>query len=81
MHKKKFRKKIGHHAKPKRATAPLRTGADMCRTGVGAGSSAGADKEVDHADESTWVFWNQRCTHACKASHSYCECCRFNIMD
>ena len=37
--------KIGHHAKPKRAsaTAPLRTGADMCK-GVGAGSSAGADK-------------------------------------
>ena len=29
------------------ATAPLRTGADMCRTGAGAGSSAGADKGPD----------------------------------
>jgi len=40
-----------HHAKPKRAsaTAPLGTGADpdLCRTGVGAGSSAGAEKEPD----------------------------------
>ena len=36
-----------HHAKPKRAsaTAPLCTEVDMCKTGVGAGSSAGADKE------------------------------------
>ena len=36
---------IGHHARPRRpsATAPLRTGADMCKTGAGAGSSAGAD--------------------------------------
>ena len=42
-------KKMGHHAKPKRAsaTAPLRTGADMCSTGVGAGSRAGADKGPD----------------------------------
>ena len=42
-------KKIGHHARPRRAsaTAPLRTGADMCRTGVGAGSSDGADKGPD----------------------------------
>ena len=50
MDKKKTKEeKIGHHAKPKRAsaTAALRTGADMCRTGVGAGSSAGADKEPD----------------------------------
>ena len=41
--------KIGHRAKPKRAsaTSPLRTGADMCKTGVGAGSSAGADKEPE----------------------------------
>ena len=40
---------IGHHAKPKRAsaTAPLRTGADMCRTGVGAGSSVRPDKEPE----------------------------------
>ena len=46
---KKKEKKFGHHAKPKRAsaTAPLRTGADMCRTGVGTGSSAGADKGPD----------------------------------
>ena len=46
---KKKIKKIGHHARPRRAwaTAPLRTGADMCRTGVGAGSSAGADKGPD----------------------------------
>ena len=40
---------IRHHAKPKRApaTAPLRTGADMCKTGVGAGSSTGVYKEPD----------------------------------
>ena len=40
---------IGHHAKPKRAsaTAPRRTGADVCRTGVGAESSAGADGGPD----------------------------------
>ena len=43
------KQKIGHHARPRRAsaTAPLRTGADMCRTGVGTGSSAGADKGLD----------------------------------
>ena len=44
--KKKWgEKKIGHHAKPNRAsaTAPLCTWAEMCRTGTGAGSSAGAD--------------------------------------
>ena len=37
---------IGNNAKPKRASAttPLRTGAGICRTGVGAGSSARADK-------------------------------------
>ena len=37
----------GHHAKLKRpsATVPLRTREDMCKTGVGAGSSAGADQE------------------------------------
>ena len=42
-------KQIGHHARPRResTTSPLRTGADMCRTGVGAGSSAGADKGPD----------------------------------
>ena len=47
--KRVTKKKIGHHAKPKQApaTAPLRTGADMCRTGVGAGSSAGADEGPD----------------------------------
>ena len=45
----KQKKNIGHHTKSKRAsaTAPLRTGANMCRTGVGAGSSAGADKGPD----------------------------------
>ena len=47
--KKNKKQKIGHRAKPKRtsATAPLRTGADMCKTGVGAGSSVGACKEPD----------------------------------
>ena len=47
--KKKIYKKNGHHARPRRAsaTAPLRTGADMCRIGVGAGSSAGAGKGPD----------------------------------
>ena len=40
---------IGHHAKPKRAsaTAPLRTGADTCSTGADARSSTGAYKEAD----------------------------------
>ena len=35
---------IGHHARPRRAsaTAPLRTGADTCKTGAGAGKRAGA---------------------------------------
>ena len=47
LYQKKSNEKIGHHARAKRAspTAPLRTGAGMCKTGVGAGSSAGADKE------------------------------------
>ena len=47
--KKKQKNKKGHHAKPKRAsaTSPLRTWADMCRTGVGAGSRARADKGPD----------------------------------
>ena len=37
-------KKIGHHARPRRASAsaPLRTGADMCKTGSGPGKGAGA---------------------------------------
>ena len=41
------KRKIGRHARPRQAsaTAPLRTGADMCRTGAGARSSAGADIE------------------------------------
>ena len=46
---KKKLKKIRHHVRPRRAsaTAPLRTGADMCRTGVDTGSSSGADKGPD----------------------------------
>ena len=44
--KKKERKKkqIGHHARPRRAsaTASLRTGADICKTGSAAGKCAGA---------------------------------------
>ena len=38
------KKQIGHHARPRRAsaTAPLRTGADTCKTGSGAGKHAGA---------------------------------------
>ena len=37
-------KQIGHHARPRRAsaTAPLRTGADICKTGSAAGRCAGA---------------------------------------
>ena len=37
-------KPIGHHARPRRAsaTAPLRTGADICKTGSAAGKCAGA---------------------------------------
>ena len=39
----KTKKQIGHHARPRRAsaTAPLRTGTDMCKTGSGAGKRAG----------------------------------------
>ena len=38
------KKQIGHHARPRRvsATAPLSTGADMCKIGSGAGKCAGA---------------------------------------
>ena len=40
----KKQKQIGHHARLRRAsaTAPLRTGADMCKTGSAAGKCAGA---------------------------------------
>ena len=39
--------KVGHHTRPRRAsaTAPLRTGVDMCKTGPGSGSSAGENAE------------------------------------
>ena len=41
---KRRKKQIGHHARPRRAPAPapLRTGADMCKTRSGAGKCAGA---------------------------------------
>ena len=41
---KKKKKQIGHHARPRRAsaTAPLRAAADMCKTGSGAGKRSGA---------------------------------------
>ena len=41
-------RQIEHHAKPKRplATAPLRTGADTCKTGAGAGSCDGPKTEL-----------------------------------
>ena len=40
---------MGHHAKPKRAsaTAALCARANVCITGVGAGSSAEGDKELN----------------------------------
>ena len=40
-------KKVGHHARPRRAsaTAPLHTGADTCKTGSGAGKRAGAKSD------------------------------------
>ena len=40
----KKKKQIGHHARPRRAsaTAPRRTGADICKTGSAAGKCAGA---------------------------------------
>ena len=43
----KKKKQIGHHARPRRAsaTAPLRTGADTCRTGSGAGKRCGAKSD------------------------------------
>ena len=79
MDKKKTKEeKIGHHAKPKRAsaTAALRTGADMCRTGVDTGSSSGADKGPDRRQSNqpsvfkhttqpmtvTWSAW-LTCSH------------------
>ena len=42
------KKQIGHHARPRRAsaTAPLRTGADTCKTGSGAGKHAGAKSDA-----------------------------------
>ena len=44
---KNEKKQIGHHARPRRAsaTAPLRTGADTCKTGSGAGKHAGAKSD------------------------------------
>ena len=41
---KKKKKQVGHHARPRRAsaTAPRRTGADMCKTGSGTGKCARA---------------------------------------
>ena len=41
---------IGHHAGPRRATAtaPLRTGADTCQTGSGAGKGSGAKADPVH---------------------------------
>ena len=44
LNKNKNKKQIGHHARPRRAsaTAPLRTGADICKTGSAAGKCAGA---------------------------------------
>ena len=40
-------KENGHHARPRRAsaTAPLRTGADKCKTGSGAGKRSGAKSD------------------------------------
>ena len=45
--KKNHKKGIRYHARPMRAsaTAPLRTGADLCKTGSGAGKCAGAESE------------------------------------
>ena len=42
--KPKKKNQIGHHARPRQAsaTAPLRTGADMCKSGSGAGKCSGA---------------------------------------
>lgn len=42
-------KHAGHHARPSRAsaTAPLYVEADMCKTGTGGGSCAGAETEPD----------------------------------
>ena len=44
---KRIKKQIGHHATPRRAsaTAPLRTGADTCKTGSGAGKRSGAKSD------------------------------------
>ena len=46
--KTKTNKNIGHHARPRRAsaTAPLRTGADTCKTGSGAGKRSGAKSDL-----------------------------------
>ena len=40
-HAEKKKNQIGHHARPRRAsaTAPLRTGADICKTGSAAGKN------------------------------------------
>ena len=50
--------KIGHHARPRRAsaTAPLRTGADTCKTGSDAGKRAGAKSDsVRRRSTNAWT--------------------------
>ena len=44
------KQQFGNYARPRRAsaTAPLRTGADTCKTGSGAGKRAGAESETVH---------------------------------
>ena len=54
------KKQIGHHARPRRAstTVPLRTGADTCKTGSGAGKRSGA--KADSVGGATTHGWRTR---------------------
>ena len=67
--RQKKRKKIGHHARPRRAsaTAPLRTGADVCKTGSAAGKCAGAKSNTAR----------RRSNHALLLSGVSCLLCSF----
>ena len=52
------KKQIGHHARPRRAstTVPLRTGADTCKTGSGAGKRSGAKADsVRRRSNHAWM--------------------------
>ena len=59
---KEIEEQGGHHARPRRAsaTAPLRTGADTCKTGSGSGKRSGAKSEpVRRRSNHEWMEGRQ----------------------